>query len=325
MSNRQARREQARTSRAPQTKRPSGGKPSSGGSSGSGSSIFSKGFLIAIAAFVVVAIGIGVAVVLFNESDSEELATLIEEGTANLPLDMADGAKLGNDDAAVKMVSYEDFQCPFCLRYTAEIEPGLIDQLVKTGEVQMEFRHLPILRNESVTAALASQCAADQNKFWPYHHRLFLTQAEAGQAENEELNVGRFSDTNLKNYATDLGLDRAVFDDCLDSRKHLDLITQHGREANEFGITGTPGFTLNGQPLTQGAPSTVEDWVELIRNFADQQATATANATLTPATTASPAASPAVTTSPAASPSGTAAATTTTPAASQTPAPTATP
>ena len=319
MSNRQARREQARTSRTQQTKRPSGGKQSSGGSGG-GSSIFSRGFLIAIAAFVLVAIAIGVAVVVFNESDSEELATMIEDGTDNLPLEMADGAKLGNDDAPVKMVSYEDFQCPFCLRYTAEIEPGLIDQLVKTGEVQMEFRHLPILRNESVTAALASQCAADQNKFWPYHHRLFLTQAEAGQTENEQTNVGRFSDSKLKEFASDLGLDRAVFDDCLDSRKHLDLITEHGREANEFGITGTPGFTLNGQPLTQGAPSTVDDWVELIRNFENQMATATANAG-TPAATTSPVA----TTSPAPSPSGTASATTTTPAASQTAVATATP
>jgi len=304
MSNRQARREQARTSRTTRTTRTAPGgqrRPSSSG--GGGSNVFSRGFLLALAGMAVVAVVAVVLVIVFNESDSESLAKDIEEATAALPLDLANGSKLGRDDAPVKIVAYEDFQCPFCLRYTAEQEPQIVEELVKTGKVQLEFRHLPILRNESVSAAVASQCAADQNKFWQYHHKLFLTQAEAGQANDEELNVGRFSDDNLKKFAKDLGLDSAQFDQCFDTREHLDLVTEHQREANQFGITGTPGFTVNGQPIGAGTPSNIDAWKQLVANVEGAIATATANATLTPAVSATT--SPAATAAPSATPTPT--------------------
>jgi protein-disulfide isomerase len=251
MSNRQARREQARGSSASRQTRPSrtpAKRPTGGGSGGGGSDIFSRGFLLAGAAFVIVAVVvIGLVIALGgSDSDSDAFVKDIEQSIADLPLDMVNGAKLGSDDAPVKIVAYEDFQCQFCLAYTAEQEPDIVAELVKTGEVQIEYRHLPILRNESVDAAVASQCAADQNKFWQYHHQLFLTQAKAGQADSEKLNVGRFSEENLKKFAGDLGLDQAQFDQCYDTREHLELVTQHQREANQFGITGTPGFVVLG-------------------------------------------------------------------------------
>src|SRR5512139_1398364 len=138
MSNRQARREQARTSRPSRTARPAKGpsrRPSGGG--GGGSDIFSRGFLLAAGGFVVLAVIAVVLVVVLG------------------------GAKIGKADAPVKIVAYEDFQCPFCLLFTSEDEPSIISELVKTGKVQYEYRHLPILGNESVSAAVATQCAAD--------------------------------------------------------------------------------------------------------------------------------------------------------------------
>ncbi|MBK6319210.1 MAG: thioredoxin domain-containing protein [Dehalococcoidia bacterium] len=155
-------------------------------------------------------------------------------------MDLIGGTKIGKDEAPVKIVSYEDFQCPFCLQYTAEQESQIVAELVKSGKVQIEYRHLPILKNESVRAATASQCAADQEKFWQYHHKLFIVQAEAGQATSEKLNVGRFSDDNLKKYASELGLDTAKFNTCFDSNEHLELVTNQQREANQFSITGRP-------------------------------------------------------------------------------------
>ena len=281
MSNRQARREQARTTRTPRQNRPSAGGPKrpTSSSSGGGSSIFSRGFMLALGAFAVIGVIIVVLVIVLSESESEGLAADIEQATADLPLEMANGTKLGSDDAPVKIVSYEDFQCPFCLEYTAEQEPAIVAELVKTGKVQLEYRHLPILRNESVNAAMASQCAADQNKFWQYHHKLFLTQAQAGQADSEELNVGRFSDDKLKSFASELGLDRTQFDNCYDTREHLELVTEHQREANQFGITGTPGFTINGQPIGSGTPQGIEAWKSIVEQTEAAIATATANAT----------------------------------------------
>jgi protein-disulfide isomerase len=246
---------------------------------------------------VVVAIGAIAAVIIWGggDDDSSDLVAMLEKSTADLPLDMANGTKLGRDDAPVKVVAYEDFQCPFCLRYTAEQEPAVVAELVKGGKIQLEYRHLPILQNESVTAAMASQCAADQNKFWQYHNLLFLTQAKAGQADagGEKTNVGRFSDENLKKFASEVGLDRAQFDNCYDSREHLDIVTNQQREANQFGITGTPGFTVNGQALGTGTPQGIEAWRQIVKNVEDFNATATAQANASPSatTTASPSAS----------------------------------
>ncbi len=293
MSNRQARREQARASRAPQRTRSTGGQRRPTSSGGGGSDIFSRGFLLIFGALLVVAaVVLVLVVVLTGGSSDEEFVTALEEHAAEIPADLASGTKLGKDDAPVKIVSYEDFQCPFCLQYTAEQEPDIINELVKTGKVQLEYRHLPILGPESVDAAEASQCAADQGKFWQYHNRLFLEQAKAGQFDNEETNVGRYSPDKLKQFASDLGLDRTAFDSCLDSGKHLELVTNQQREANQFGITGTPGFLVNGQPLGSGTPQGIDAWKQIVQNVENAIATATANAGKTPTASATAAGSP---------------------------------
>jgi len=260
---------------------------------------------------VVAAVAVVALVIAFGGDDDggTDLEAAMQQSIADLPADLAKGTKLGRDDAPVKIVAFEDFQCPFCLLYTAEQEPAVVAELVKNGKVQLEYRHLPILGNESVNAAVASQCAADQDKFWQYHHRLFLIQAQEGQAEpnNERTNVGRFSDDKLKQIAGELGLDRSKFDQCYDTREHLDLVTDQQREANSFGITGTPGFLVNGQPLGTGTPQGIEAWRELVAKVEGALATATAQANATPSATGTT--SPAATASPAA----------TTPTATRTP------
>lgn len=292
MSNRQARREQSRTSRAPQRPRQTGGqRRPSGGGGGGGSDIFSPGFLLALGAFIVVAlVAVGLVLAFSGGGSDEDLVKALEEHQPNIPLELVNGTKIGKDDAPVKIVSYEDYQCPFCLQYTAEQEPDIINELVKTGRVQLEYRHLTILGAESVDAAEASQCAADQGKFWQYHGLLFLAEAKAGQLDNEQKNVGRFSPEKLKQFATDLGLDRTKFDTCLDTGQHLDLVTNQQREANSFGITGTPGFLVNGQALGSGTPQGIDAWKQIVTNFENAIATATANAGASP--TAAPTKAP---------------------------------
>ncbi len=293
MSNRQARREQARTTRTTRPTKPQGSqrRPSSGG--GGGSNVFSGGFLLVLGGFAVLAVVVVILVLVFggDSSSDSDLVSALEEHNTNFPDDLASGNKVGRDDAPVKITEFEDFQCPFCLQYTANQEGDVINELVKSGKVQIEYRHLPILGNESVSSAIAAQCAADQNKFWDYHNQLFLIQAKAGQVGNEKTNVGRFADDKLKQLATDLGLDRGKFDTCFDNRTPLDSILQQQRDANSFGITGTPGFLINGQPLGTGTPNSIDDWKQIVTNVENALATQTAQAGASPSATTSPAAS----------------------------------
>ncbi len=290
MSNRQARREMSRA-QGVRPQRPQRGAAPPPRRTGGGSEIFTRPFVLIVAAVVIVLGAILVTVVATSGGgSSSDLAERLRSKSGDLPLDLANGTKLGRDDAPIKLTVFADFQCPFCLKFTAEQEIDIIEEYVKPGKVQLEYQHLPILGAESVRAALASMCAADQNRFWPYHNKLFLVQAEAGQADDEKLNAGRFSDENLKKYAAEVGLDTAQFNQCLDSSQHLDEVTEQQRTASSFGIRGTPGFLINGQPLGAGTPADMDAWRSLFGQVESQIATATAQAgaTGTPAATATP-------------------------------------
>ncbi len=71
------------------------------------------------------------------------------------------GHSQGSSDAPVVIVEYSDFQCPYCGRHFREVEGRLKEMYVKNGQVRLVYKYLTILGDESVWAALASECAAD--------------------------------------------------------------------------------------------------------------------------------------------------------------------
>jgi protein-disulfide isomerase len=298
MSNRQARREQQRTTRTTRPTRPAPGRQSGRGGTppkrSGGPNLFSPLYL-GIVAVIIVAMVAVIAVVKISGGGSSDtsLVTKLAQAKADLPTDLIKGTVMGKDDAPLKLVSYEDFQCPFCLKYTAEQENELVNQFVKTGKLQITYKHLPILgKGESTRAAIAAECAGDQNLFWQYHNKLFTVEAQAGQATAEKVDVGRFSDSNLQQYATDLGLDRTKFDTCMGSPDKLTLLTTEQREAKQYGFNGTPAFLINGQPLGSGTPSSIADWQKI---FDQVLATPTATGSASPSAAGTAAASPAAT------------------------------
>ncbi|MBM3945602.1 MAG: DsbA family protein [SAR202 cluster bacterium] len=247
----------------------------------------SPGFL-AIGGLVLVGLIAVFVFVRMNSDDNGETGELsvsdsLKEHRADLPLDMAKGTKLGSDDAPLKISMFEDFQCPYCLRFSAWREPDIVADYVKAGKVQIIFEHYPLLGQESLRAAVASECAAGQDKFWPYQNKLFQVQADAGQASNEKLNVGRFSDAKLREYAADLGLDVAKYDACMAGSDALTAVQDDLARARSLGLQGTPSFLINGRPLS-GSPGSDEEWKRLL----DDQLAAVATA----AASASPATSP---------------------------------
>ncbi len=183
-----------------------------------------------------------------------------------LPLDMARGNKLGSDDAPLKMLTFVDFQCPFCLRFAATQEPTLISEYVKTGKLQIVAQMFPILGQESVLAAVAGQCAAAQDKFWQFYDHLYLVEAQAGQVSNEQRDVGRFSRDNLVKYATGLGMDATKFNTCFDDPATLSAVQDSVDTGHNFGITGTPGFVINNVSHGSGAPASLDAWRQILDN-----------------------------------------------------------
>ncbi|MFN0096430.1 MAG: DsbA family protein [Dehalococcoidia bacterium] len=331
MSNRQARREQSRASRNLRTNqrprtpsgRPAGGPvpPRRGGDSMM--SWLASPFTWIVGVLVLAGVGALALVIALDDgggATTNKLVEQLEDAEDKFPYDMAKGNKVGSDDAPIKLTQFEDFQCPFCLQYTAEQEPLIIEEYVKTGKVQIIYENLAALGIESTRAARGGECAAEQDKFWQFHNRLFVEQAKAGQRTNERLNVGRFSDENLVKFAKEAGADEKTFEICLEGDGSLRNVQEDNRIASQFGIRATPGFLINNVPFGSGAPSSAEAWRKILDDAianppgsapsptataSASPGTATATATASPATATATPATATATSSPTAAPTAT--------------------
>jgi protein-disulfide isomerase len=117
---------------------------------------------------------------------------------------------------------------------------------IASGQAKFVWHEFPFLGPESFAAAQAARCAADQNKFWEYHDKLYDEQA--GE------NSGKFSTQNLKQFAADLKLNTQQFNRCVDSNQHQADVQASVTAGQQQGINVTPTLFINGQKLT-GVPS----------------------------------------------------------------------
>jgi protein-disulfide isomerase len=108
----------------------------------------------------------------------------------------------------------------------------------------MEYRDFSHLGDESVRAAEAAACAADQDAYWEYNETLYVNQ------EIPPTNAGGFSDCRLIEMADALGLDTDAFESCLDDRTYRDRVEDWTEEARSLEIPGTPGFQVNGRVVS---------------------------------------------------------------------------
>lgn len=145
----------------------------------------------------------------------------------------------GDVNAPVTLVEYSDFECSYC----AAVRPTLEQVLEEfDGQVRLVYRHFPLSFHTSAQkAGEASECAADQNKFWEMHDILFENQSA--------LDVD-----SLKSYAVDLGLNTSTFNDCLDNGTHATTVSDGLTEGGAFGVQGTPATFVNGTLLSGAQP-----------------------------------------------------------------------
>jgi protein-disulfide isomerase len=156
------------------------------------------------------------------------------------PRPMANGNKMGDPNAPVKIVEYSDFQCPGCLRFTKGIGPNLITEYISTGKVYFEYRSMGSwIGPESVKAAEAAYCAGDQGKFWEYHDILFANWT--GE------NVGDFTNKRLIAFAEKTGLDMTAFRSCFNNHKYSDKVQQDHNDGIQAGVKWTPFLFIDGQ------------------------------------------------------------------------------
>jgi protein-disulfide isomerase len=194
-----------------------------------------------------------------GQSPASDATTLVVP-TTGYRADLIEGETMGRADAPVTLEIWSDFQCPFCGQLARTYLPRLVSDFVASRQVRIVTHDVDFLgrgnRNESVEAAVAAGCAADQGRYWQYHDFLFWNQ----NGENE----GTFSGARLQAMADRIGLDRPSWDSCRIDPRQAQAVAATTSQALSSGINSTPTLALNGTAAA-GLPRTYEDLANAIR------------------------------------------------------------
>lgn len=159
------------------------------------------------------------------------------------------GYILGDPAAPNTLQIFADYRCPHCRMFAAEIEPQLIEDYVSAGTMNIEYLDFTVIgvpsfdalgddSIESVQAAEAAACAAEQDGYLAYREWLFEGELRT--------NDGDFSDENLIGAAEELGLNVDQFSESLSSGKYEQGIIDSVALGLDLGVRGTPTMILNG-------------------------------------------------------------------------------
>jgi protein-disulfide isomerase len=152
----------------------------------------------------------------------------------------ADNPGWGNASAAVTIIEFSDYQCPFCQR----VEPTLKRLRATYGDkIRFVWKDFPLtqIHPQAFKASEAAHCAGDQGKYWELHDVLFNKQ--------QELQLD-----DLKRHAIELGLNTATFNECLDSSKYGERVRDGLSEGSQLGVNSTPTIFINGRRLSGAQP-----------------------------------------------------------------------
>lgn len=175
-----------------------------------------------------------------------ETKKTLEQATANLPF-------RGQPEAPVTIVEYSDFQCPYCARGAVTVHQILEKY---PNDVKFVFQHFPLeFHPWAKPAAIAATCAANQKPeaFWTLHDKYF--------AEQKAITPDNVLEKS-KEYLAGTGVDMAEWSQCAEDKESeaykavTATVETEMATGKRLGVTGTPGFFVNGQFLSGAQPIT---------------------------------------------------------------------
>lgn len=193
-------------------------------------------------------VGLGAGWLLFRTEPGSAPATAAAGGAATeggveaYGVDVTNDPVMGIDGAPVTIVEFSDFDCPFCTRFATQTAPRLRQQYGQ--DIRWVFVNLPLqaIHPRAYEAALAGECAHEQDRFWAWYDAMFS---------------GRFdsSEEGLQAAAREIGLDMDRFDPCVSDADHASEVAADLNEAQKYYILGTPTFFINGYRLEGAQPA----------------------------------------------------------------------
>jgi protein-disulfide isomerase len=160
-------------------------------------------------------------------------------------LGVADQRRIqGAATAPVWLVEISDFQCPFCKKWHDEIYPVIKRDYIDKGLVRMAYVHYPLPQHANAyPAAVASMCAALQDRFWPVHDKIFDTQTRWERMDNA--GATKLFDSLV--YAS--GVEGASYRSCVAEDVMRRLIGSDIGRAQQAQVRSTPTFFIGDEPV----------------------------------------------------------------------------
>ena len=161
----------------------------------------------------------------------------------------------------VTIIEYADYQCPFCVSLSNEVEPLIRKEYVATGKVDLVYKNFQFLGKESIDAAVAAECAKEQGQFWPFHDALYrakyIDYANGGGENDGFYNVKLFD-----KIAQQLNLNKVAFDTCYANTAIFSRIQNETNNAMESGVAATPTIYINDKLISQPDYSSLRTAIE---------------------------------------------------------------
>lgn len=152
----------------------------------------------------------------------------------------ANELSFGPKDAKVTIVEFFDYKCGFC----HAANPWLT-QKMNDKNIRVIFKELPILSQNSVLASKAAIAAHNQGKYVELHRALMLATGD--------LSIGQ-----IMSIAQNAGLDVKKLEADMNSEKISKMLETVKTQAEDAGISGTPGFLINGKLIAGFAKEELE-------------------------------------------------------------------
>lgn len=170
---------------------------------------------------------------------------------AGTPVDVSadDDPFKGDKNAPVTIIEFSDYECPFCARFYSNTLPQIVSEYIDTGKVRFVYRDFPLsFHRNARPAAMAAECVGDQGgdeMYFKFHDKIFENQTAGLSTEN------------LTAWATEVGANTSEFTSCLESEKFGEEVDKDFADGQAAGISGTPGFFINGRKISGAQPFSV--------------------------------------------------------------------
>jgi protein-disulfide isomerase len=198
--------------------------------------------VVAMVALVVVT---GIVFSLFGQSEKTTASLSGLDGIKLMPavtstIDTANGSAITFDNGAATTIDiWEDSQCPVCKLFE-DANGEYIESLIREKKANVRYHVLSFLGDESVRAANASFCAADEGQFLDFHKAIYAVQSSVE-------NSGFWSNETLVEIGKKIGITSTKFEDCVTKGSKVDLVQANSDSMSKFGVQGTPTVFINGK------------------------------------------------------------------------------